>query len=86
MWRLQMNNDVPEVRTGLRPRLADGSLGRSTKVAVIRHRKAPGEFTLRFVELASAEFRNLKKESATLGTLGRTRAKKEDGARWYGWC
>ena len=34
MWRLQMNNDVPEVRAGLRPMGKDGKLGRSPYVAV----------------------------------------------------
>ncbi|MEI6071858.1 MAG: phospholipase D family protein [Verrucomicrobiae bacterium] len=34
MWRLQLNNSVPEVARGLRLRLHDGSLARSEYVAV----------------------------------------------------
>ena len=41
MWRLQMRNEVPEVRRGLRP-LVDGTLGRSHYVAIFeRTRAAP---------------------------------------------
>jgi len=80
MWRLQMNNDVPEVRRGLRPRLPDGSLGRSHDVAVFTRASNPDLLDLRFVKLNSKAFRQLKKKSSRFGTIGHT------AARSYGWC
>lgn len=80
MWRLQMNNDIPEVRTGLRPKLPDGKLGRSSKVAVFTRTEHPDLFDLRFVALGSKSHKNLKERSRRYGTIGRT------SARSYGWC
>lgn len=77
MWRLQLTRDVPEVRTGLRPTLPHGGLGRSEYVAVVRRRK--DEFDLSFVRLNSREFRRLRAKSELLGTIGRTTARE------YGW-
>jgi HKD family nuclease len=80
MWRLQMNNEVPEVRTGLRPLLPDGSLGRSPYVAVFKRTKWPDTFDLQFLKVSSPAFSKLKDESERRGTVGRT------SARQYGWC
>lgn len=79
MWRLKLNDEVPEVRRGLRPRLQDGSLGRSPYVAVFRRSDAPDRYDLRFVELGSKEFKRLRRESELQGAIGRT------SAREYGW-
>lgn len=80
MWRLQLNNSVPEFAAGLRPRLRDGSLGRSPHVALIRRTDRPGVFTLRFILLDSPEFRRIVARSRKRGTFGQT------SARQYGWC
>jgi HKD family nuclease len=80
MWRLQMNNDIPEVRKGLRPTLADGTLGRSPFVAVFVRTSYPAVFTLRFMRLSSQEFARLKLRSGEVGAIGQTTA------RLYGWC
>ncbi|WEY38925.1 phospholipase D-like domain-containing protein [Paraburkholderia sp. SUR17] len=80
MWRLQLTSEVPEVAAGLRPRLPDGTLGRSPYVAVFERTDKTSLFRLRFINLSSAEFRKLKKKSSQLGTLGATIA------RQYGWC
>lgn len=79
MWRLQMNNDVPEVAGGLRPQLANGKLGRSPWVAVFERTNMENTYTLRFVGIKSKEHAKLKRESARKGTAGRT------SAREYGW-
>jgi HKD family nuclease len=79
MWRLQMTNEVPEVRQGLRPKNEDGSLGRSDKVAVITKTKTLDTFGLSFVNLRSREFEGLLNQTAQNGTLGKT------SARSYGW-
>lgn len=80
MWRLQMNNNVPEVKVGLRPEGQDGKLGRSPYVAVFG--RIPGTHTikLRFLDLSSKEFRVLRKRTIRSGTLGRTTTRE------YGWC
>lgn len=79
MWRLQMNNNVPEVQQGLRPLNAKGALGRSDSVAVFTRTKKTDLFTLSFVKLNSQEFAKLKKKSMEFGTIGQT------SARSYGW-
>jgi hypothetical protein len=84
MWRVQMNNDVPEVRAGLRPRLPDGALGRSEFVAVFTRLNRTDYFGLNFLRINSPEFARLKEKSSELGTSSRTRA-GVDG-RDYGWC
>ena len=80
MWRLQLTNEVPEVAAGLRPRLPDGTLGRSPYVAIFERTNKSSLFRLRFIDLSSVEFKNLAKKSSRLGTLGKTTA------RQYGWC
>jgi HKD family nuclease len=80
MWRLQMNNEVPEVKTGLRPTNSAGKLGRSNKVAVFTRTADKNTFNLRFLDLGSRQFSNLKNKSKLFGTMGRT------AARYYGWC
>lgn len=79
MWRLQMNDDVPEVKIGLRPKLPNGKLGRSPYVAVFQKTDAVDRYVLKFVELGSKEFRLLKRSSVNEGAIGRT------SAREYGW-
>ena len=78
MWRLQMNNAVPEVQTGLRPVKGDGRLGRSPYVAVFKRRH--GITTLRFIELRGKKFAALRARTYKSGTLGKTTARE------YGWC
>lgn len=80
MWRLQMNNDVPEVRRGLRPTGSDGKLGRSDEVAVFTRTDDQDLFDIRFIKVHSRRFAALKKRSSRLGTVGHTTA------RCYGWC
>ena len=80
MWRLQLTNEVPEVAAGLRPRLPDGTLGRSPFVVIFERTDKTSLFRLRFIDLSSAEFRKLAKKSRQLGTFGTTTA------RQYGWC
>ncbi len=84
MWRLQMNNDVPEVRKGLRPKLPGGKLGRSEYVAVFSRTKNQHVYELRFLLLSSKEFAALQKRSNQLGTVGHTTATAS--GRIYGWC
>jgi HKD family nuclease len=78
MWRLQMRNEVPEVRRGLRP-LVNGRLGRSPYVAVFQRTKRRNTFTLRFVLKESSFFRRLKRETDSSGTVGHTTS------RQFGW-
>lgn len=78
MWRLQMNNAVPEVKAGLRPLKRNGKLGRSPYVVVFE--RAPGITTLRFIKLDSKEFVALRERTHKGGTLGHTTARE------YGWC
>lgn len=80
MWRLQLNRNVPEVRTGLRPRLADGTLGRSPYVAVFQRTSEDKQFNLRFIPLSGRAFARLLAASKRNGTVGHTTA------RQYGWC
>lgn len=80
MWRLQMNNAVPEVRLGLRPSLEGGGQGRSELVAVFHRTATARTFALSFLHLESPEFLALRARSAELGTLGRTTTRE------YGWC
>jgi len=79
MWRLQMNNQIPEVKLGLRPKLPNGKLGRSPYVAVFRKTEIRGIFDLEFMDLKSNKFAKLLNESARKGTVGHTTA------RQYGW-
>ena len=81
MWRLQMNDSVPEVKLGLRP-LVNGVLGRSTKTAVFRRLKG-GRFSLEFPENASPAADSLRSSSFLSGTIGRTRHGPR--GRDYGW-
>jgi hypothetical protein len=77
MWRLQMNNEVPEVKVGLRPKLGGGKLGRSHFAAIFQ--KAANKFQLKFVRLNSRLFGTLVRKTKECGTLGQT------SARTYGW-
>ena len=77
MWRLQMNNEVPEVAAGLRP-YENGRQGRSPFVAVFR-RVRHNLIDLRFIQDTSAEFNEMKRESRRVGALGRTTTRE------YGW-
>jgi len=79
MWRLQMNNDVPEVAHGLRPTLENGSLGRSEFVAVFNRIENSSMFDLSFIKLGSKDFDLLREKSLDHGTLGSTTARE------YGW-
>ncbi len=79
MWRLQMTREVPEVRRGLRPRNADGSLGRSPWVAIFERTATRSTFILRFVRLNSREHLRLRQQSHEHGTCGSTTARE------YGW-
>lgn len=80
MWRLQMNNSIPEVKTGLRPIQGDGKLGRSPYVAVFEKLGDRSEYVLHFLKLNSNKFKQLLAKTETSGTLGKTTA------RQYGWC
>lgn len=81
MWRLQMNNDIPEVAVGLRPRnLQSGALGRSPFVAIFTRTDNRNTFFLRFILDDSTDYATLRQQSARTGTIGRT------SARRYGWC
>ena len=78
MWRLQMNNAIPEVKSGLRPTKKDGKLARSPYVAVFE--RVPGMTTLRFIALDGKKFAALRQRTCKSGTLGKTTARE------YGWC
>lgn len=78
MWRLQLNNSVPEVDHGLRP-YESGGLGRSPFVAVFQRVGQAGEYSLRFVLVTDPEYRQIQQRSLRLGTLGST------SSRQYGW-
>lgn len=80
MWRLQLSRDVPEVAKGLRPKKADGTLGRSPYVAVFDRTKKKGTYKLFFVRLTSPAFKKILSDSKADGTSGKT------SARQYGWC
>jgi HKD family nuclease len=80
MWRLQMNNTVPEVKSGLRPSNPDGSLGRSPYVAVFSRAVGQKVTKLGFVRIKSRDFRELRQRTISSGTLGTTTARE------YGWC
>lgn len=79
MWRLQMNNNIPEVKKGLRPKLPNGKLGRSPYVVVFTKEDTESVFGIRFIKLESSAFKKLLNESARKGAVGRTTA------RQYGW-
>jgi hypothetical protein len=81
MWRLLLDNKVPEVKLGLRPRdPVTDKLGRSPYVAVFKKTKSKDTFDLRFLTLGTADFLRLRARSARTGTLGHTTARE------YGWC
>ena len=80
MWRLQMNKKVPEVQRGLRPKRADGKLGRSNDVAVFTRTEQADLFEINFMKINSQAFKKLKNKSTQYGAIGRTTA------RSYGWC
>jgi HKD family nuclease len=78
MWRLQMNNSVPEVAAGLRPRSSSGKLLRSPFVAVFK--KLPrGAYELQFIDDDSDSYFELCEVSKQHRTFGST------SARNYGW-
>ncbi len=79
MWRLQMNNTIPEVCKGLRPILKDGKMGRSPYVAVFNKIPKKNGFEVRFIKLDSRKFKKLLAITKKTGTFGRTTA------RQYGW-
>lgn len=79
MWRLQLNTQVPEVLSGLRPKNSDGSLGRSPYVAIFERTQEENLYTLRFVRIDSKIFKTILAESLKKGTVGKT------SARQYGW-
>jgi len=78
MWRLQMRNEIPEVRRGLRP-ILDGRLGRSPYVAVFERDRARNSFKLRFIRENSDAYRRIKRDAEINGTIGHTTT------RQYGW-
>lgn len=80
MWRLQMNNDVPEVKAGLRPKDKSGKLGRSPYVAVFVRGAKGQPISLNFIDLKGKNFAKLHKRTVETGTLGKTTARE------YGWC
>lgn len=80
MWRLQMNNSVPEVKVGLRPKDKNGKLGRSPYAAVFKREKKGKPISLSFIDLKDKEFSELRKQTIETGTLGKTTARE------YGWC
>ena len=77
MWRIQINRDVPECGS-LRLKQRDGTLKRSPYAAVMK-RESQGKYTIRFMELSSKEFSEIKETSKSIGAFGRTTA------RCYGW-
>ncbi len=79
MWRLQMNNQIPEVKKGLRPTLPNGKLGRSPYVVVFTKMKTRGLFRIEFIDVKSVSFEKIRSNSARYGTVGHTTA------RQYGW-
>lgn len=79
MWRLQLNNSIPEVRKGLRPKLADGSLGRSPYVATFERTSTNDVYKLNFIKLNNIKFKKIRAKSISSGTAGKT------SAREYGW-
>ncbi|MFA5161850.1 MAG: phospholipase D family protein [Elusimicrobiales bacterium] len=78
MWRLQLSSDIPEVANGLRP-IINGKLGRSPFAAVFTRTKISGLFKLRLLDVKSAKYQAIRKQSLKFGTLGKT------SAREYGW-
>jgi HKD family nuclease len=81
MWRLQMNSQIPEVASGLRPRnRKTGKLDRSPYVAVFARSENRHTYFLRFIHESSDEYVALRTQSSLSGTSGRTRARR------YGWC
>lgn len=80
MWRLQMNNNVPEVKDGLRPKTKDGKLGRSPYVAVFSRNTSNKTIGLKFLKIDSDEFKILREQTMESGTLGKTIVRE------YGWC
>lgn len=79
MWRLQMNNQVPEVKSGLRPTLPNGKLGRSPYVVVFTKLNIKDLFRIEFIDIKSESFKEIRSKSARFGTVGHTTA------RQYGW-
>ena len=79
MWRLQMNNQIPEVKKGLRPTLPNGKLGRSPYVVVFTKMKPKDLFRIKFIDIKSTSFERIRRNSARYGTVGHTTA------RQYGW-
>lgn len=76
MWRLQFNQQVPEVQTGLRKRVK-GKLLRSEFVAVFTRQNQ--RFKLEFIKDTSSTYKQLIKKSRLANTWGQTTA------RQYGW-
>ncbi|TRC93531.1 hypothetical protein FJV76_23355 [Mesorhizobium sp. WSM4303] len=80
MWRVYFPSSIPEVKAGLRPVEADGSLGRSPYVAVFERTLVKGQFKLKFLRDDEADYAQLKAKSEDSGTVGDT------GSRRFGWC
>ena len=80
MWRLQFKKTVPEVARGLRQKAKDGSLKRSTLVAVFERASVNNRFELKFIKIHGKQFAKLRDKTEASGTLGKT------SARQYGWC
>ena len=74
MWRLELNNQVPEVAVGLKV-----GMERSPYVAVVT-KEGGNRFALRFIRDDSAEYAALQAKSTAIGTLKRT------SSRFYGWA
>ena len=75
-----MNNNVPEVKVGLRPTKKGGKLGRSPYVAVFTRGVKGEPISINFVDLKGTDFAKLRKRTVETGTLGRTTTRE------YGWC
>ena len=79
MWRLQLNKNVPEVATGLRPENEMGQLERSPYVAIFKRLDGNKSFKLYFQRVNSHIYRRIRSQSERIGTLGKTTARE------YGW-
>ncbi len=79
MWRLQLNRNVPEVATGLRPENEMGQLDRSPYVAIFERIDGNKRFRLHFQRVNSSKHRHVRSQSAKIGTIGKTTARE------YGW-
>lgn len=74
MWRLNLPNEIPEVKNDLRPK---GK--RSLLVAVFTKKGMHGPVKLEFIARNSKRFKDIENKSNLLGTIGKT------SSRLYGW-